>query len=842
MADKRDIFYRPDIKAPEREADKPPEEVREARERRLDDIDAVAERMGIPKEDLPESSFDLMAMRFDTLEMKAKELSKRAKFLLDKTIEDIDGYIGDAPPIILKYIEDMTGRSFSAAGVMKPKTDDIYTLDDCTMKCLFKAAEFYNPSKREMEIVAAVDGGADMVRQKIEEIRNSSYMDEVVYGFKLLIMVLKMSFVIMVHYTVGYICGWLRENTMIKTGLDIMSSFFGVPMIGTIVQKATQTIEKLLLSLVGFRCNKRGELPPICDSEIWNKVDFKRVNCCTTEPIFFGEGPEGRFTFDMDKCFERWIKEQMDPTGSGARAPCNRENCSDPTMEFTPEEEAKSKEICRYLMENPSRHGVMSTSDIYPLSRAIEASESGIVMSQQGRSALDTSKRYMFTGRKEAPWDCFGVSLEGGSDRKTELFGNVNAAAGRWTSEGTDKTIVAKSIFALEYLQVLDNAITKALELADKTVISTINLSKWGASRQLCCYVYLIVLISTLIQTLIEKGTVCPDMDIGESIKNEFRWARDFGGIATVAKFLHILRVIQQIIDIFRNRLNRAVFLAGIKLPLREMWEMIKATLSNGIAQFLDILLGPIDQVLAGIRTIPEVKHMLNNECFAIDKVFSFILCLLGNLKWGITNWIMQFLDFSLNDFTLINDIYLSRTKLAFLDALSKLLGLMINLILGIRDCYDPSDLTNQIVEQQLRDQYYSTVGYMEVMKTTDAVTYADECSRSIMNQQFIPSQEVQDELAAMDGGLTRNLTELGLVEFPEKIMKDTLGIDGAVIDLQNFIDPSSLVSPEQGLRPVGYGDFVKRMEELTGVQTTEIKESLRNIFDILRGQSEGQQ
>lgn len=841
MASPDDIFYRPDIPPPEREPDKVPEEVRASRERQLNDRDAVAAEMGIPKEDLPENSFDLMKTRFNVLKAKAVELAKRARFLLDKTIEDIDGYIGDAPPIILKYIEDLTGRSFThiveedgvQVRVPKPKTDEVYTLDDCTMKCIFKSAGYYDPSKNETDIAKTVDSGSQAVRQKVEEIRTSDYMNEVVYGLKLLILVLKMCFVLIVHYTVGYVCGWLKSNSGIRVGLDIISSFFGIPMLGTIVMNATKAIERALLSIVGFRCNSRSNDYVMCDNISgyqFNEEDFKTVNCCTMNSIFFGQ-QKGDIAFDLSKCFEYWIKQELDPAGSGLRSPCSIENCDDDNVSTTPEESAKAKEVTEYLMENPSRNNIMSSSNIMPLSRAIEASESGVLMSDQAQSALDRSRNYMYTGRREAPWDCFGYAMDD-RDRESDLFGTINDAAARFKKTPND-VLISKSVFALEYLQMLDEAITAALEMADKAVIGVANLAKWGSSRQLCCYVYMIVIVSTMIQTLIEKGSVCPDMDFMAATREELRWARDLRQIPTVAKFLHILQVIKKIIDMFRNRMSRSMFLAGLKLPLREMWELIKITLANGIAQFLDILLGPIDQVLSGLTGVPEVRHMINNECFGVDKLFDFLRCLLGNLKWGIVNWIMQFLDFTMSDFTIIDDIFLCRTKLAFLDALSRLLDNMINLILGIRDCYDPSDLTNQIVDKQMTDQYYSTLGYMEVMKTPEAVRYADECSKSIMGQQFIPPENRQKELAALDGGLTKIMTESGLVDFPEKVMRDTLGLDGAVIDIQNFMDTSG---DGEELKAVELGDFVKRMEELTGVRTTEIKESLRSIFSILRG------
>lgn len=828
MADRDDILYRPSFQPPKRERDPLPDEIKE--------IMANA-HIEIP-EDIPEDAHTVMIGRFKDLEAKAVELKKRAVFLLDRTIEDIDGYIGDAPAHVLAYIEEITGRSFTMIEknkrVQRPLTDEVYTLSPCEMKCIYRASGAYSPSEDEDKIVASVEKGSENVKATVEKLRNDKNMDLASFGAKLLIMVLKMSFAIAIHYTVGYICGWLKENNKYKIALNIMASFFGQPMLGSVIQFTTKTIERALLGLIGFSCRTEFDPPMPCGFEdmgdAWQKKKIRRINCCTTDSIFFGEkSPTTGHPIELSSCFEKWVKQELDPIGS-SRTPCSRSNCSDANMEFTTEEKVKSIEIARYLSERPSKTNVMSTSDIQPLSKAIYNADAGVMMSTQAQIALNKSKSYLHTGKKSSPWDCFGYAMDE-EDAEQTLMNSVNATSGKWIEPGTENTIIQRSVFLFEYIKMLDDAITVPLKAADRVVIGVSNLSKWGASKQLCCYVYLIVLVASLIQTLMSKQSICNGMDISEAIREEVRWARDLRNNSSVQFLVQILKLIKRIVDIFLNKMNRSIFLAGLKLPLREMWEMIKVTISNGIAQFLDVLFGPIDQVLSGIKGLPEIRHSINNECFGIHKLFDFLQCLLGNLKWGIVNWIMQFLDFSLNDLTLIDDIYLCRTKLAFLKSLSELLQKLIDLLLGLQDCYDPNDLTDKIVDKQLEGQYEHLENYYEVYNKPEHVAYNEECTESIMDQSFMPPSDERARIGGLDAGLTKTLDDMGFIDFPEKLIMDSLNPEGRTVDLQQFTKGEEIVEA------VEFGEFVKVMEKNTGIRTTEIKESLRHIFDILRGQ-----
>ena len=151
MANREDLFYKPDINAPEREKEPDSDDVINARIKYADDI-------GVPEEDIPDP-FDSMIQRFDDLEQKGVELRARAIFLLDKNIEDLDSYVGGFSSIVKKYIEELTGIVFpefdEITRTEKDKSKDIdtekdrdtytdssYTLPEKVMKCIFRIAGY----------------------------------------------------------------------------------------------------------------------------------------------------------------------------------------------------------------------------------------------------------------------------------------------------------------------------------------------------------------------------------------------------------------------------------------------------------------------------------------------------------------------------------------------------------------------------------------------------------------------------------------------------------------------------------------------------------------------------
>ncbi len=830
MADRDELFYRPDIPAPVRKGDIVPDGVISERAYMQEELGA-----GIPAEDIPDplTAFEL---RFADYAAKALQIKERAFFLMDKTIEDLDLYVGDAPLHVLRLITDLADIHFTdPLGEPLPRTDPAYTLGVSVAKCIFRVAGAYEPRGQEKDLLnsAKTFNAAEFKRKVTNKLQSSSYLKQIFYGLTLLVIVLKMAHVIAVHYTVGWVCGFFKGKLKIgfKIKVPVIDKHIGwnVCIGDLIADKILHPIEVKLLKLVGYKCQRKGAPRVKCDRDGWRKLDFKRINCCKMDPIFFGDQPGKEPEFIQAACFEKWIKMEMDPDFAGQRTICSLGNSDDKGIEPNEYERAAAGEVAKYLETRPSVSGIMGrgAENIKTLSRSIEAADAGIVMTDTIQSSIKNQRGYQFTGNKIAPWDCFGVQDQDNKTPEERMMAAVNKAAGQWLPKGNGTPIVGNSSF--KFLEVLDNVLAEILTFADKMVSCVANLSRWGSSKQLCCYIYMIVAIASVWKALIKKGSFCPGMEEGEAVRNELgvRWASDLRSNKDLKQFTALLQVIKQIVDIFIARMHRQIMISGLTLPLGEMWEMIKVTIANGLSEFLDIIFGPLDQVLAGIRAIPEIRHMINNECFGFDKFLDFLLCLLGNLKWGILNQIMKILDFTIPDMVLLNDIMLTRMRLKSLEALSKLLGAIINLILGLRDCYDPKELVDQIVKQEVVNEYQNAKALVNLAGSAEALGKFDEYSVPIMADPGLIGPSDQTYIDGLQGGMASQFGDFGPAA--KEILDNA--ITAPMLSVAKFINPKTG-------NIVSFGDFTVMMEEMTGTTVSEIQESMRYIFDILKGQS----
>jgi hypothetical protein len=870
-----DVFYRPKIEKPDREVT-----YEQTDPEKYIEIKRTAERLNVSVEDIPSNPFVSMRDRFKELETIAIELKDRCVFLLDKTIKDLDGYVGEAPPHILKYIEDLTGISFKQpqhpADLGQDEeeentpypilpdfpflpTDDIFTLPENILNCIFDIAGFFDPDQVDESIHDPVkDFDSEGVKKAMSDNIKDSFLDPISIGLKLLVIVLKMSHVIAVHYTIGYLCGFIKKW---KLKFKVPGKKIKIKIGKKISKKVFKPFEKKLLNVVGYKCKAEGEPIPDCEQPSGEGIDFKVVNCCTMRPIFFGsDAVTGSPVFTMSKCFEQWIDEEINEQHATKGLICSMKNADSRDRKATPAEKAKAKEVANYLLNGKSSSGVTSPSDVYPLSKGIDGASSAIEMAASASEVLTKVEKDAGEVSDSDKWDCFGLGYnakEGLSQE--ELANRINDASGKWM--GTDdKTgwfmdgvaIYEPGVYLFEYLKGVDDAIVNVLKLADKVVIGAANLSKWGTSRQLCCWVYLMVVISSMVSNIIKKKSVCPNIEYADAFREEMRWASNLHNNQEVKKFVKILEVLKQIIDTFRKQMDRSIFLAGLTLPLKEMWELIKMTISNGIAQYMDIIFGPINTSLDSVTKIPEIRSLIVNECFGADELFGFLKCLLGNLKFGMVNWVAQFMDFTIKDFVLINDIYLSRSRLVMLDSLSELLDSMINMILGLADCYEPKDLPDQIADQQLLVQQRKVKLFAEVAGDLDSVKRYDECSKSIMDQKFIPDEKEIEEIESNQNGLSSSFGKLGNISLsimksevttssikqdrenaneeqkPSEIIDNMIGSSFVPIEIAQFLDEDGeIVSP---------AEFKILIEKLTGIMDVDIRESMRHIFDTIKG------
>ena len=835
MADKDELFYKPNIPEPIRERDETPDPIVEERAYQAQMAAKIAAETGILPEDRPDplTAYELKFQNYQTI---AEEIKARATFLLDKTIEDLDLYVGDAPIHILELITDLTDISFvDANNNLKPPTDPVYTIPFPVAKCIFTLAGAYAPRYQEKDLMASAKtfDSAGFKKKVQKTLTQGSYMNALLYGLELLLIVLKLAHVISVHYTVGYICGALRKMNVVSIKITFKISKWKktIKWEYSLAKKIFAPIEEKLLGLplINYKCKKKGAPLPRCDAEGWRKINFKEVNCCTLEPINFG-GSEGKpQDFIQVACFKRIVRAEMDPNYSGKRTICSYVNADkekDLLKDVTDYERTAASEVAKYLGSRGSVTGVMDPQNIPALSKSIEAADAGVEMTQSVQSSLNNNRSYVHTGEKTEPWDCFGMTDSDQRSPEERMMAAINNAAGTWLPKN-GVPIEGESYF--QFLGALDSVIGSVLAFADKTVSGVANLARWGSSKQLCCFVYLLTAFATIWHSLIKHGQFCPDMDAAAAFRNEMRWAYNLRNNKDMKQLTKLLQVMKQIVDIFVNKMKRQIMITGFVLPLGEMWEMIKLTVSNGLSEFLDILFGPLDKVLAGMQTIPEIRHMINNECFGFGQFMKFLLCLLGNLKWGLINNIMKLLDFALPDMVLLQDIMLTRMRLKSLESLSKLLGALINLILGLKDCYDPTQLPGQIVQQELKNEYSNAQNLVNLMGTPNNLATLDIYCQPIMSDSvmmFTPDE--QNAIDQRPGGLARQFGEFGPAA--REIADNVIG--GKNLAVANFVDPKTG-------EIVSFGEFTTMMENMTGTRVSEIEESMRYIFDILRGYSD---
>jgi hypothetical protein len=525
---------------------------------------------------------------------------------------------------------------------------------------------------------------------------------------------------------------------------------------------------------------------------------------------------------------------------------CSIVNANKVTLEPTEVQVSKASICCEALSTRPSVSGLTSTADLLPLQKSLENSEMAIMMSQKSQSALDSAREYQYTGESDDTLDCFGYSM--GDDLRYRML-NVP----QMPRAIEDLPILEEGRYFDDVFKGMDELLTGILKNADKVVISSANLMKWTSSKQLCCYVYLTVLLSTLSYRIYKfnknegsfchgkttcsqcggtgckvcnfTGEVSEFIDTEQAIINELRWASNVRNTEGLKNAIKLIQILKQIIDIFNNKSKHLIFIAGIRLPLSEMWEMIKLVISNALAQYLDLLFGPIDRAIASMKGVPDVRHMINNECFGFGDFLNFLQCLLGNLKYGIINEIMKHLDFTMNDFTIINDIYLCRQRLAFLEALSNLFDNILGLLIGLKDCYDPETIVDKIIQKQQEDQYNKLEKYTDLMGAD--IPYADEVSRSLMQQTATFNSDEIAELDSMPGSVSRQMQGVGQ-DAIFILAKEVPSFDTHELKISKFIG-------EDG-KLLDIGRINEIMEEQTGISTRHVKESMESIIAILEG------
>src|SRR5690606_38624964 len=113
-------------------------------------------------------------------------------------------------------------------------------------------------------------------------------------------------------------------------------------------------------------------------------------------------------SYVMSSCFEKYIRSELDPEYAGARTICSLSNSGNPELKPSEYEIAAAREVVRYLDTRNSISGTMGSGseNIPVLSKAIDMSEIGVVMTDTVQSSILANREYATNGDKTSNMNC----------------------------------------------------------------------------------------------------------------------------------------------------------------------------------------------------------------------------------------------------------------------------------------------------------------------------------------------------------------------------------------------------------------------------------------------------
>lgn len=350
----------------------------------------------------------------------------------------------------------------------------------------------------------------------------------------------------------------------------------------------------------------------------------------------------------------------------------------------------------------------------------------------------------------------------------------------------------------------------------DRYTSSVNATTKFFSSKEFCCVVYLVVLIGN-----VARGkAICPTDDISKF----FKYANKFQDKKDVASLKIQLAFLKQIIDAARNALAVGVDIKGLKLPLKDLMEQVRTTVSTITKMLIDMATEPIEKSLDQVLLNPEINALVQANCFYAFDFFSIIKCAIEWFKLKLNQIAMDLFQNNFQNITLMKNIRIGGMRLKVLDLLSNLLGQLIDILLGIGDCYDPDDYMKSIVSKSLQEQYSDAERVYAILDRANVTPKeVDEWSKTIDGEDPLnidPSAESSKDIFA---------------DFPMPILTEN------TVRLLRSTTPLALFSDStQSRRLVNYDEFVKRIEDFTGTTVSQVYIDLFSIddgiFNIFKG------
>jgi hypothetical protein len=361
------------------------------------------------------------------------------------------------------------------------------------------------------------------------------------------------------------------------------------------------------------------------------------------------------------------------------------------------------------------------------------------------------------------------------------------------------------------------------IDAMDQTVSAINGLTRALTTKEMCCIIYMLVLLSSLIK----ERTICPTDDI----RSFFKYKNTIAERADIAELKLILSFLKMIIDAIRQQLAMGIQVNGLKIPSKAIYDRIKNTLSTVTNILLEAMTEPINKPLAELLGNPELKGMLKNNCFYAFDLFSILKCGLEWAKVQIAKMALELLGDEWNDITIMKNVRIGGGRIKALDLLSKLIRNIIAMLEAIGDCYDPADYTSKIIEGTISDQY----------------SMANELF-TILQKANVSPIRLDEMTMTIDGGnnalkmtLTTTDPDVTLIAPDGSRMADPFAnfhgdiLTPRMIGLLSNSAPLSVISDDTPARRLLPPDeFVKALEEYTGTSLSEVYAQIMTMDDSI--------
>ena len=659
--------------------------------------------------------------KLDLLINKTNVVEAEAIALQNQIISQIDRSLAGAPPMVMEAVSSIFEKPFTPQD----------TLSECDLSCLAVAAGIYG-QQADDNLDANLDNMAANSENDLAAFKNEvENMGPKVTGLWLFFFMVRFIVAFCAHVTLGFMCCYLRNKLIFKVGP------FRVRL-GEKIAKPIGSVEIVVKDILGFPCGVGGAqcLEP---GKAPTEDEFRMFQCCQPDwescGTSSGEASLSSPILGIGKCFDNLIRRVADeaagdPSSPDGSKPCQIGECE--PDQWNQREQNAAKLAMDWLLAKSQAIKNSLNPDQIDKQQPQMKSDIDFINSEKATDSINFSRstRTIASGFKASFNDNYEASVKVGlcdisgpgnpfaslnafgemtqDDIKRALKNNVDTSfvneLRAAEAEGTNlefdgsKPPVEPFKTIYEAVEMLDNTLGGILDEMRKVLTQAKVLSNLLTDKIFCCIIYSIVILGNLVR----YGRLCPDKDL----QSLFDYAQDFGDNADVKKLIQFLKLLQRMIDALNAELFDSIEGVGVGLPLGTMLELIKKAIASTVVALLAMALAPIDNALHALAANAKLTAALNENCFGIADLFNMMHC---GIKWIfdlIKKWIMDLIPFKARNIELLANFKISGFKMKFLSKLSDMIKMLIDILLGIGDCFPaekiPTAILNKLPDQTI--------------------------------------------------------------------------------------------------------------------------------------------